>query len=409
MEWRDHGDGGPCREAIARALARAAPARADDPAVASGPGGHAQELELPASAWVEWTSEHPYDALACIAAQLVVREGRAALVDARGALVDLAAPTSPIVIGRADPSVVAGRPLASSADRLTSCGFDPTHPVGWRGHRMAVYWSYVGARDVGFLSATDHDYPCGPAKKLWGYKDNDPVAVAVTPDADACAQRFEHDVLFTCNVPVAWHRAVNVDAHVDVAAFVDDPRRALFYAESEEWRGGEGSPDVLDEDNRDCPPAFVLGPGASARYAVDLRHRVVRITGTHDVAVGVVLGGPGDGYAVFDDEHRLVRRGTGLLLGGWYRHATVEDDGALWREDLATGRRTLLGHADRVRCVDESAEAVAQDAIREGRHDEAARLRAGQPCITIEGAVQVLAIPGTRNVLEIADRFLRVL
>lgn len=269
---------------------------------------------------------------------------------------------------------------------------------------MAVYWSYVGQREIGFLSATDHEFPCGPAKKLWGYKDNDPVAVALTPDAAAFAQTFEHDVLFATNAPIPWHRA----GDVDVAVFAPDPARALFYAESEDDRGGQGSDDLFDEDNRDRAPAFVLGPSASVRYAVDLRHRVVRITGPHEAPVATVLGGPGEGYAVYDAGHALVRRGTGLLLGGWYRHATIEDDGALWREDLATGRRTLLGYAARVRCVDGDAEAVALDAVREGRHDEAAALRAGQPSIAVEGPFRVLAIPGTRNVLEIAARHLRV-
>ena len=52
---------------------------------------------------------------------------------------------------------------------------------------------------------------------------------------------------------------------------------------------------------------------------------------------------------------------------------------------------------------------VVQDAIREGRHEAAAQIRATHPTRTIEGERQVLAIPGTRNVLELTLGKLRVL
>ena len=113
----------------------------------------------------------------------------------------------------------------------------------------------------------------------------------------------------------------------------------------------------------------------------------------------------GTGFAIFDDHHALVRRGTGTLLGGWYRHATVEDDGWLFREDLATGARTLLGSAARVVC-EPDVEAIVLDAIREGRHDAVAALREG--AAAIEGERDVVAIPGTRNVLEITETMYRV-
>jgi len=90
-------------------------------------------------------------------------------------------------------------------------GFDASHPVGWTGHRMFPYWLYVGGTGLGYLSATDHDYPCGPSKKLYGYADNDPVRVELAPDLSAIAFTFEHDVLLTNALPIAWRSAGDID------------------------------------------------------------------------------------------------------------------------------------------------------------------------------------------------------
>src|SRR4029079_7670212 len=100
--------------------------------------------------------------------------------------------------------------------------------------------------------------------------------------------------------------------------------------------------DLLEEDNRELSPVVVLGPDDAARYAVDLHDRVVRIAYAGTAEVAAIVGGPDAGYAVFDADHGIVRRAEGRLLGGWFRHATIEHDGWLWREDLATGRRTML-------------------------------------------------------------------
>ena len=360
------------------------------------------DLELPMSPWIAVTGTD-YKPHVIVHARLAI-DGEAVLIDTRGTRVSLAAPREPVHIESADddvgPTVVpqAIRPAGLPGTRR--CGRDPIHPVGWRGTRMAVYWTY----ETGFLSATDHDYPTGPAKKLWGHGNNDPVAVAVTPAGDACVQRFDHDVTFLDVVPIAWHRA----GAVDVAAFVRDPRRATFYAQTADFASYRATEDLLDEDNREVAPVVVLGPSPTARYALDLRHRVIRIRNQGETALAEVVGGPDEGFAVFDREHRVVRRGTGLLLGGWFRYATIEDGGSLWREDLATGARVLLGSAERVACVDPDVEAVVQDAIREGRHDEVAALRASHPTRAIEGELEVVPIPGTRNILELGAGTLRV-
>ncbi|MEJ7596667.1 MAG: hypothetical protein WKG01_02055 [Kofleriaceae bacterium] len=399
VDWHDPEQ---CHEALALAIARADAL----PAVAPPPVPVSPDLELPMSSWVGFTSD-------CfrshwIANARLVLDGEPVLVDSRGTRLSLAAPREPIHLTWTPDEL--GPPLPAQAHGpdhhpgMWRYGRDPIHPVGWRGSRMAVYWSYVTDRETGFLSATDHDYPSGPAKKLWGFEDNDPVSVAVTPAADACVQRFGHDVTVLDVVPIAWHRA----GAVDVAAFVRDPRRATFYAQTADFAHDRATDDLTDEDNRELAPVIVLGPSPAVRYAVGLLHRVVRVSNQDDTAVADVIGGPDEGFAVFDRDHQLVRRGTGILLGGWFRHATIEDAGSLWREDLATGERVLLGSAARVACIDPDVEAVVQDAIREGRHDAAAALRAAHPTRPIDGALEVVAIPGTRNILEIGAQILRV-
>lgn len=396
FDWLDAADPAPCRAAIARALE---PMRPISPA----PPRINPDIDLPASAWVECTS--PRRSARIVAAQLAIRSGRATLI-APGEVIDLATLTPrrpPITLGATDD--VTWLPLLPNHRGRSACGIDPIHPIAWRGDRMSVYWSYIGPREVGFMSATDHDYPCGPAKKLWGFENNYPVAIAVTPTGDVCAQTFEHDVTITVGMPIGWHRA----GEVDVAMFAPDPKRIAYYAQKAEFVETLAIEDLLDEDNRELAAVVVLGPDERCRYAVDLRHRVVRITGPREAAVGEVVAGPDAGYAIFDADHRIVRRGTGTLLGGWFRHATIDEGGWLWREDLATGERTLLDSAARVACLDPDVEMVVQDAVREGRHDAAAQLRASHPTRAITGERHVVAIPGTRNVLELADSYLRVM
>lgn len=398
IDWWELSDGAP-QLAVQRAIAHPLAAARPKQTPCANP-----DLELPASAWVSVETAFAFTLPSRIAARLAIRDGRAVLLDGRVPSIELVAPTA-LTVKDLD-GAPSGLPFApaTSQDHHSAYGQDPVHPVVWRGHRMAVYWWYVGAAEIGFLSATDHDWPCGPAKKLWGYENNDPVAIALAPRGDVCVQTFEHDTLITVGMPIGWHRA----GHVDVALFAPDPRRAVFYAQTTEFQE-RATGDLLDEDNRELAPVVVLGPDDEARYAIDLRHRVVRIVGTHGAATGEIIGGPNEGYAVFDADHQLVRRGTGMLLGGWFQHATIEDEGALWREDLAYGERTLLGSTTRCACVDPDAEMVVQDAIREGRHDDAAKLRASHATRAITGDLQHIAIPGTRNVIEIAGARWRVL
>ena len=215
-------------------------------------------------------------------------------------------------------------------------GFAPHHHVGWTGVRMMVFWVYVGKRDVGVLSASDHDFPCGPSKKLYGYEDNDPVRVDLAPDLSFVAYHFEHDVLLTSAIPISWRKA----GPLEVADFPRDPRRAVFFVRDED----DGRTDLLDEDVRSHAPVIVLGNSPAIRYALDLGGSTYRIDGTApNQGTAVHVGGPETAFGVFDVEHRLVRRGSGRLLGGSHGVATVLEHGELHRERLTTGARTPLG------------------------------------------------------------------
>ena len=297
-----------------------------------------------------------------------------------------------------DELPLAAASIALQPWRPKLVGSDACHPVRWEGHRMQVFWHL---RDA-YIDSMAHDWPAGPAKKLYGYSNNYPIQVCMTPACDAFLARFTYDITFSTHVPVRWQRAG--DFHV--TAFDRDLHRAAFFIRDTEYDHVE----VEDEDARSGPPAMVLGPGLNA-LALDLEvWKVTRPPGHDAQAHGefAKVGGPNAGYAVFDFDHHLVRRATGRLLGGWYRHATTEDDGTLFREDLVTAERTVIGPADHRRCVDSSAEEVARDAILAGRLAEATRIRDANDTVADE-AIGILALPGTRNVLYATATHIRVI
>ena len=214
-------------------------------------------------------------------------------------------------------------------------GFDPTHPLATSGFRCTFTWHFVTERARAELCTSSHDWPCGHAKKLWGYKDNQPVVVAVAPDASAYVSTFEHDALVSSDVPMRWRLAGDLavaDWPPDPAA---DPLRALLFCTGEiPWPQGDPL-DAQDDDQRAFAPAVVLGPDAICGYAVDLNHPTYRIRGERSERIDDGTGG----YAIFDARHALVRRGEGRLLAGWFGVATILHEGQLFREDLATGAR----------------------------------------------------------------------
>lgn len=344
VDWRRDED---VDTAIERALALSnstapAPPSSPPPAIVEhAPGPRISVESLPSGASLE----------RIIAAHLVASTDRIILFAGNGA-VDLSDPAAVVHFDDDDAQgavTAEGRRLVfEGRDRWRiddqpfdafghlALGSDGHRPVGWTGHRMMAYWLYAGKHGIGFLSATDYDYPCGPAKKLYGYADNDPVGVALAPDLDVVAYRFDRDVLVTSAIPIAWRDA----GPLLVADFPRDPLRALFFAKTPD---GVPAEDLLDGDARDQAPDLVLGPTAEARYAVDLSNTVYRVTSAKPWVGAIVrVGGPGEGFAVFNEQHQEVRRAGGRLMGGWWRWATVLEAGAYWREDLATGERRRI-------------------------------------------------------------------
>jgi hypothetical protein len=355
--------------AIARALALTK-ALAPRPAM---PPKAAPDDELPGSSWIPYVAAFPEFELL----ERIERHGDSIAIR----------PPRELEIGR--------RP--SGAYRL---GADPVHSLRWTGNRMTVHWHYKGHH----LCRSEHAWPCGPARKLYGYEDNNPLQVCLAPDLGMYVERFEHDALVT-TVPFAWRRA----GDVDIAVRPFDPLRALFFAQDEANDANHPRTDpavtIDDEDARDLAPAIVLAP--DRRYALSLEHRTYRIDVSDSGAA--LVGGPNEGFAIFEREHTLVRRGRGRLLGGWYRHATIVENGRYFREDLVTGERTLLGPVDFEWCADEAVEAVARDAMLEGDVDRARALREQAGLVKIPtDELRVFALQGTRNILLVTDDYVRV-
>jgi hypothetical protein len=243
-------------------------------------------------------------------------------------------------------------------------GLDPVHPLATAGYRCTFEWYLVRDGALSQLCICAHAWPCGHAKKLWGYKNNRAVSVAVAPDASAYVSTFVHDAIVSSQVPMRWLHAGEVSVPDWPPDADQDPLRALFFCTGDiPWEPAD--PLTGDEDQRAFAPVVVLGPGSACRYAVDLGHPTYRIRGEHVAQLDE------GGYGVYTEGHELVRRSEGRLLGGWFQLVTVLHEGHLWREDLATGERWRLGPADRE-------------------------------------IVYALAVPGTGNVVLVSDGAIRL-
>lgn len=213
--------------------------------------------------------------------------------------------------------------------------WDPWDRVAFVGHRCRYHW--LCPTDA-YWSPSEHDWPCGHGKKLWGYEDNDPLWIHLAPDASACLSVYDHDALLTAGLPLRWRSCGGFALGLRNA----DPWRVLIHGHDPD--GIPADPhEAGDEDARHLVSTVVLGPDAAHRYAVSLEHETWRILG--DVADK--LGGPEPAWLLFDRKHEVVRRGSGRLLAGWHAHAVILEHGHLWREHLIDGARTDLGPAGR--------------------------------------------------------------
>lgn len=215
-------------------------------------------------------------------------------------------------------------------------GIWPGGQVGFAGHRCRFTWLALRDGDGGTLASCDHDWPAGHEKKQYGYLDNEPCWIHLSPIADCYLSVYQKDAVISQTLPVGWRVFGNAWAALSEPSV--DPTRALFF--THDGSMGRGDPtDPEDGDARELRPTIVLGPDPSLRYAMDLQRPVYRIVGQSVILVNEML----EGYAVFDSAHQPVRYGKGRLLGGWGRSLTGWHDGRLWREDIASSERTDLG------------------------------------------------------------------
>lgn len=219
-------------------------------------------------------------------------------------------------------------------------GVWPNSQVGWAGHRCTFSWLYLTPTDGAALASCDHDWPCGHEKKQYGYLDNEPCWVHLSPLQDAYLSVYQKDAVVSQALPVGWSSFGETWAAVTEPAA--DRNRALFFTyETDNERGGPEEPE--DGDARDLRPVIALGPDPTYRYTLDLRRTVYRIVGDSSTRVNE----PMDGYAVYNDQHQPLRYGEGRLLGGWGRWLVGLSDGRLWREDTVSGERVDLGPVER--------------------------------------------------------------
>ena len=216
-------------------------------------------------------------------------------------------------------------------------GVWPGGRIGWSGHRCTFHWLSLTESDGGALSACDHDWPAGHEKKQYGYLDNEPCWIQLSLLNDCYLSVYQKDAVLSQSLPIGW--TVFGNSWAALAEPASDPTRALFFVHDGTVGFGDVE-DACDGDARDARPVIVLGPDSKSRYALDLQRPTYRVVAE---TVTEVNSEPLDGYAVFSNSHEVVRYGKGRLLGGWGRALTVWQNGRLWREDIVTSERSLLG------------------------------------------------------------------
>lgn len=224
-------------------------------------------------------------------------------------------------------------------------GIDPGGLVAWTGGRCRFSWRVLTERGPAFWTPSNHAWPSGHGKKLYGYEDNDPLFVQLSADGTTCLSVYEHDALITPGVPLRWRSVDTASGTFALAERARGEPRALLFERSDDEDGFPGDPYEAEEDARDRRAVVTLGPSPQLRYAVGLHAPVYRLAAGKVERIDGACGGAG--WAVFDEQHQLVRCGRGRLLCGWDRWLHLEEDGQLRREDLLSGERLPLGAVDR--------------------------------------------------------------
>ena len=191
------------------------------------------------------------------------------------------------------------------------------------------------------LSRSEHDWPCGHSKKQYGYLDNEPCRLQLSPNLDAYLSVFQKDAIISTALPIRWKIGRNFMTALTEPA--DDPERALFFQHDPEDGYSENPDDPFEDDAGSLAPSIALGPSRNYQYSLGGRADLYRIQGEECSRVRF----SGD-YAIFDHKHNLVRSGIGRLLFGWGEYITLLKGEHLIREHVETGERRTLGRVDRV-------------------------------------------------------------
>ncbi|MCB9669245.1 MAG: hypothetical protein H6734_07230 [Alphaproteobacteria bacterium] len=283
-----------------------------EPGEGLAPAGREVLPRLPAGPWIPWTPALDYAPVATRVAQAVRCTGEGVFLDDAEGTVDLATGLRGPP-GHVEVPVRTGQGRWTLGSRPTVRGpygmwlhDDPLGRVGWSGFRCVYDW-WAGSRDrrVPWVSS-EHDWPIGHGKKLWGYEDNDPVRIELSADARYSLSHYEHDVLLTGGLPLRWRRFGELAV---AQRFQEGPRVVLYASDPEEE--GLGDPRVAnDEDGRHVAPAVALGPGDT--YAVDQALPTWRLT---DPTAEEAERLDGQGTVLYRDR-AVVWRADARLVGG---------------------------------------------------------------------------------------------
>ncbi|NVB39858.1 hypothetical protein G6O69_18590 [Pseudenhygromyxa sp. WMMC2535] len=219
---------------------------------------------------------------------------------------------------------------------------DPGGRVAWTGGRCHFDWRVITARGPAWWTASSHDWPCGHAKKLYGFENNEPLTVQLAADLGACASTYEHDSLLTPGLPLRWREL----GELCLAERARGEPRALLFVRADGEDGFPGDPMQADEDARDAFAPLSLGPSPALRYVVGLEAPTYRLAGGAVERLGPTRAGAAE-WIVCDAEHRVVHRAPGRMLAGWGPWLVIQHNAQLWRVDLRTRAQTPLGPSGR--------------------------------------------------------------
>ena len=210
-------------------------------------------------------------------------------------------------------------------------GYFPERNLAMDGWRCRFNWMWLTPEGPCDLAANAHDWPAGHAKKLYGYRDNEPVRGEISWDGQVCLSVYEVDAVLS-TAPFPWHEVA--PGVVALSWPPVDSIHSVFYLLNPDYDLEE------EEDVRDGPPALVLGPSPELRYALALDRPVVRRWPGGLLRLDSNL----EEYAIFDSGHARVRTGSGRLLGGNAERLVIWEKGQLLAEDFRGGARSLFGY-----------------------------------------------------------------